>query len=84
MWGESCDFTETTNVKLPYMLHGTGDVFASALLAAIMAGRNLAEATEFAADFTAEAMVVSAKQPRFEERGVSFETELGRVTELLG
>ena len=83
VWGESCDFTETTNVKLPYMLHGTGDVFASALLAAVMAGRTLAEATEFAADFTAEAMVVSAKQPRFEERGVSFETELGRVAALL-
>ena len=54
MWGDAIDFTETTNAKLPYMLHGTGDVFASTLLAAVMAGSNLAEATAFAADFTAE------------------------------
>ena len=84
VWGEDAEFTETTNPKLPYMLHGTGDLFASALLAAVMAGRGLEEATAFAADFTADAMVVSAKQPRFQERGVSFEPLLGRVSQLLG
>ncbi len=83
VWGESSDFTETTNAKLPYMLHGTGDLFASALLAAVMAGRDLAEATSFAADFTADAMIVSAKQPDFENRGVSFEPLLGKIAELL-
>lgn len=67
-----------------YMLHGTGDVFASTLLAAVMAGRDLAEATAFAADFTADAMLISAKQPNFEDRGVSFEPLLGKVTALLG
>lgn len=82
-WGESIDFTETTNAKLPYMLHGTGDVFASALLGAVMAGCSLADATAFAADFTADAMVISAKQPDFENRGVSFEPLLGKVTALL-
>jgi pyridoxine kinase len=65
------------------MLHGTGDVFASTLLAAVMTGKDLAQATTFAADFTADAMVVSAKQPHFEERGVSFEPLLGQVTQLL-
>ena len=83
VWGEAADFIETTNPKLPYMLHGTGDLFASALLAAVMAGRSLAEATSFAADFTADAMVVSAKQPDFENRGVSFEPLLGKIAELL-
>ena len=83
VWGEDVEFTETTNAKLPYMLHGTGDVFASCLLAAVMAGSDLADATAFAADFTADAMVVSAKQPHFEERGVSFEPLLGKVTALL-
>jgi len=84
VWGDAIDFTETTNAKLPYMLHGTGDVFASTLLAAVMAGSNLAEATAFAADFTADAMLISAKQPNFEDRGVSFEPLLGKVTALLG
>lgn len=83
VWGDSVDFTETTNAKLPYMLHGTGDLFASALLAAVMTGRSLDKATAFAADFTAEAMVVSAKQPDFEARGVSFEPLLGKVSALL-
>ena len=83
VWGEAADFIETTNPKLPYMLHGTGDLFASALLAAVMAGRSLAESTSFAADFTADAMVVSAKQPDFENRGVSFEPLLGKIAELL-
>lgn len=82
-WGESVEFTETTNAKLPYMLHGTGDLFASALLAAVMCGRDLAEATRVAADFTEEAMVVSAKQPDFENRGVSFEPLLGKISALL-
>ena len=66
------------------MLHGTGDVFASTLLAAVMAGSNLAEATAFAADFTADAMLISAKQPNFEDRGVSFEPLLGKVTACWG
>lgn len=83
VWGDAVDFTETTNAKLPYMLHGTGDLFASALLAAVMGGRGLAEATEFAADFTADAMLISAKQPHFEDRGVSFEPLLGKVADLL-
>lgn len=84
VWGDSVDFTETTNAKLPYMLHGTGDLFASALLASVMTGHDLAVATRFAADFTADAMVVSAKQPDFEARGVSFEPLLGNVCALLG
>ena len=58
-WGDAAEFSETTNAKLPYMLHGTGDLFASALL------------------------VVSAKQPNFEARGVSFEPLLGKVAALL-
>ncbi|MBQ9069584.1 MAG: bifunctional hydroxymethylpyrimidine kinase/phosphomethylpyrimidine kinase [Eggerthellaceae bacterium] len=83
VWGDAVEFTETTNAKLPYMLHGTGDLFASALLAAVMAGKGLAESTRFAADLTADAMVVSAKQPHFEDRGVSFEPLLGKVAALL-
>ena len=82
-WGDSVEFMQTTNAKLPYMLHGTGDLFASALLAAVITGRDLAQATNFAADLTAEAMIVSAKQPDFENRGVSFEPLLGRVAALL-
>ncbi|MDO4532252.1 MAG: PfkB family carbohydrate kinase [Coriobacteriia bacterium] len=82
--GESVEFTETANEKLPYMLHGTGDLFTSTLLAAVMAGRDLAEATRFASDFVPEAMKVTSHQPEFQARGVSFEPLLGKIAALLG
>ena len=76
-------FFEVHNELLPYMLHGTGDLYCSCLLAAIMAGRTLTEAVTFAGDFVHDAMRVSAAQPHFQERGVSFEPLLGRVAALL-
>lgn len=82
--GESVEFSETVNEKLPYMLHGTGDLFASALLAAIMAGKDLLTATKFASDFVVDAMKVTAHQPDYQNRGVSFEPLLGRISALLG
>lgn len=81
--GIDCETHELSNEYLPYMLHGTGDVYASCLLATIMAGRTLEEAVRFAGDFTHDAMIVSAKQPNFQERGVSFELLLGKVSDLL-
>lgn len=81
--GVDCETHELANEYLPYMLHGTGDVYASCLLAAIMAGRSLEEAVRFAGDFTHDAMIVSAQQPNFEQRGVSFEPLLSKVAALL-
>lgn len=77
------DIVEVSNEYLPYLLHGTGDVYASCLLAALMAGRTLEEAVAFAGDFVHDTMIVSAEQPHFQERGVSFEPLLGKVTALL-
>lgn len=77
-------FFEVSNELLPYMLHGTGDLYCSCLLAAIMAGRSLDEAVRFAGDLVHDAMIVSSKQPDFQARGVSFEPLLGRVAALLG
>jgi pyridoxine kinase len=74
---------EASNEYVPYMLHGTGDLYASALLAGIMAGRTFAEAVLFAGRLTHDAMLVSAKQPHFKDRGVSFEPLLGAVAGLL-
>lgn len=81
--GRDCDMFEAKNEYLPYMLHGTGDLYCSCLLAAIMAGRSLQDAVVFAGDFVHDAMIVSSKQPDFKERGVSFELIIGKITELL-
>ena len=77
--GEQNEFAETRNELLPYMLHGTGDLYASCLLAAIMAGKTLLDAAQFASDFVAEAMVLTNEQPDFRNRGVSFEPLLGKI-----
>ena len=76
-------FFEVNNELLPYMLHGTGDLYCSCLLAAVMAGRPTDEAVAFAGDFVHDAMIVSSQQPQFQDRGVSFEPLLGKVTALL-
>ena len=81
--GEGMDVVEVSNEYVPYMLHGTGDLYASCLMAAVMAGRSLQEAVRFAGDFVHDAMLVSAQQPEFEARGVSFEPLLGKVCDLL-
>ncbi len=81
--GADMDVVEVSNEYVPYMLHGTGDLYASCLLAAVMAGRSLEEAVRFAGDFVHDAMIVSAQQPEFEARGVSFEPLLGKVCDLL-
>lgn len=80
---DSEDVIEVSNKYLPYMLHGTGDVYASCVLAGIMAGRSLVDSVAFAGEFVHDAMLVSAEQPNFKERGVSFEPLLGKVTVLL-
>ncbi len=79
----SPEIVEVSNDYVPYMLHGTGDVYASCVLAALMAGRSLVEAVAFAGDFVHDAMIVSADQPHFKERGVSFEPLLGKVCAML-
>ena len=81
--GVNCDMFEVHNEFVPYLLHGTGDLYCSCLLAAIIAGRDLYEAAWFAGYLTRDAIEVSTKQPNFQDRGVSFEPLLGKVAALL-
>lgn len=74
---------EVTSELLPFMLHGTGDLFASGLAAAIFCGRDLRGAVEFAGTLVRDAMAITRDQPNYELRGVSFESVLGDVTALL-
>ncbi len=81
--GQSVKGEEVVSELLPYMIHGTGDLYASALLAAAMCGRSLYDAVTFAGNFVVDAMRITKEQPDFEVRGVSFESVLGEVTDLL-
>ena len=77
------DIQEVSSELLPYMVHGTGDLFASGLTAAIYTGRELADAVAFASKLVYDVMCVTVHQPDFEMRGVSFESQLGEVAALL-
>ena len=81
--GQDCDFDYTTHELLPFKLHGTGDLFCSALIASIMTGRDLFSSTQFAGQVVHDAMLVTKNQPEFAKRGVSFELILGKVSALL-
>ena len=82
--GANVAFEEVSGELLPYMLHGTGDLYCSGLLAAVMAGRSLHDAVEFAGSFVRDSMAITCEQPDFAIRGVSFESQLGKVAALLG
>ena len=84
LFGQNLEPAELSGELLPYMLHGTGDLYASALLAAIMCGKSLYDAVAFASEEVVAAMRITQEQPDFEVRGVSFETTLGKVAALLG
>lgn len=81
---DAFEMIEIANKHLPFNLHGTGDLYCSCLLAAIMAGKSLYEAVDFAGTFVVEAMEVTSKQPDYENRGVSFEPLLGKIAALMG
>ena len=81
--GRNTPLTELIEEKLPFMLHGTGDLFCSCLTAAIMAGKDVVTSVDFAGKFVHDAMIVTLEQPNFMSRGVSFEPLLGKVAALL-
>ena len=77
------EMEEVSGELLPYMLHGTGDLFASGLTAAVYAGESLSASVEFACALVRHAMQITPDQPDYQVRGVSFESVLGDVTALL-
>lgn len=81
--GEGIETKALTNGHLPYALHGTGDLYASALTAAVFAGKDLYGAATFAGRFVFNAINHTLCQPEFEDRGISFELNLKEVASLL-
>lgn len=64
------------NEKLPVAYHGTGDVYASAALGAIMSGMSIPDALSVAVDFTLESMRETEKDENRRFYGVNFESAL--------
>ncbi len=68
--------------KIPQSFHGTGDVFASAFVGAWQQGKALQEAVKIAADFTAQCIEKTWKEPAH-WYGVKFEAVLPELIKML-
>ena len=71
-----------SHVRLPKNYHGTGDIFASALVGAHVRGISLSDAARIAADFTAQCIENTYKDPAH-WYGVKFETAFPALIGLL-
>lgn len=65
------DLAETE--KIPARFHGTGDLFASAVLGAMLFGKSVPDAMALAVDYVAECMKLTLADPNHVWYGVDFE-----------
>lgn len=70
---EKQTFFEYYNEKMPSSFHGTGDVFASVMVGAMMRGCSLEDALRLAVDFTLESIRKTVADPEHRWYGVNFE-----------
>jgi len=75
----SCAFSD----RIEGYYHGTGDVFGSALLAALLGGKSDREAAQIAVDFTIGSLLRSKEEAHDVRFGVNFEYGLRWLADLL-
>ena len=68
--------------KLPNSCHGTGDIYASSFVGALMRGKTAIQAAQIAADYTVACIRCTAKLPNH-WYGAAFEPVLGKLIEAL-
>ena len=73
---ETDEYFSYFNEKLPTSYHGTGDIYASSALGAIMRGLPVEKALSIAVDFTLECIKETAKDEDRRFYGVNFESAL--------
>lgn len=69
--------------RVPGTYHGTGDIFASTLVAALMNGRSLRSSAQLAASFTSSCVRSAADEGREPRFGVNFEAQLPQLIKYL-
>lgn len=78
------EFFSYYHKKLDVSFHGTGDVFASTAVGALVRGKTLAEALKIAADNTVESIELTIADPEHENYGVRFERAIPKLLKTLG
>lgn len=71
--GETGEYAEYFTERLPVNFHGTGDIYASAAVGALMGGKSIPDALALAADYTAECIRVTLAEKDHSWYGVNFE-----------
>ena len=72
--GEKKEFSYYCHDKLPHSYHGTGDIFSSTFVGAMMNGIDWRKAVEVAADYTAKCIAVTIDSGKEKHYGVDFES----------
>ena len=83
MYYDSCtgEFGSYYTEHLPASFHGTGDVYASACVGALMRGKSLGDALALAADYTVECIRDTLADPEAVSYGVEFEKAIPYLVE---
>lgn len=78
------EFFSYYHKRIDVAFHGTGDIFASTAVGALMRDRSLAEALSIAADFTVKSIEYTMADPEHEDYGVQFEKAIPDLLKMLG
>lgn len=78
---ENGEFFTYFNKKVPHMCHGTGDIFASSFVGAMVNGFTLKESAAIAADYTAECIKATDEDENANWYGVNFESKIPYLIE---
>ncbi len=76
---ESGEISYAFEKRIPGYYHGTGDVFASALLCGLLSGKSLAKASRIAVDFTVGSIIRTHDAKTDIRYGVDFENGLQKL-----
>lgn len=79
---ENGEYAYYEHDKLPNSCHGTGDIYASAFVGALIRGNSAYRAAQIAADYTVECIKCTA-QLENHWYGAAFEPVLGKLIEML-
>lgn len=73
-----------SHAKLPVSYHGTGDIFSSTCIGAMMNGMDWKDAAKVAADYTAECIRLTLEDPSKPWYGVNFEQAIPYLVKRIG
>jgi len=78
---EKKEFSYYEHDKLPVSYHGTGDIFSSTCVSAMINGLNWKDAVKVAADYTSECIRLTLEDPAKPWYGVNFEEAIPYLVE---